>query len=541
MECPGWYKGPCGACGGTLINKKWILTAGHCCYQIAKERMSFAIGAHYDETCDYAGWCNPYNGKYKNGTGFVVQAKRVIMHPNYRDRPVNWDFALVEIEELDENDNRWQRVYLPESHLLPDIGLGDEETINNNCVVAGWGKTETLKQSSVLLSAPQDIMSGSYCRNVPTYDYRIIKDKNAFCAGKEAGVHDSCSGDSGGPLVCNVDGKTVLYGVVSWGPKACATKGYPGVYAKVSNALEWIKSTIAEPEYKWGKPLLSGKNKGRCGPTFGADCDANGEYPCCNTASGWCGNTGNHCYCSTCEDFREQPKPAPVVIGPECNAAGLLPDDYSGTISVTRSGKTCQKWSEQFPHEHNRTPQNMPGKGLESNYCRNPDNEEGAWCYTTDPDERWDYCPCEKPVLSIHRDPEPTEPASVKSSPTPPAAVKFNPTDNPDYWDGDSTELPETALPTEIPAETTVEMRSVLKVGKPGCWGKCRKEDDYRNNGWCNKCNGYCCRFDGYANKCSQVVLDQVADQFPSIKRHYCIIEEQVAVTDAPATTTEYY
>lgn len=31
-------------------------------------------------------------------------------------------------------------------------------------------------------------------------------------------------------------------------------------------------------------------------------------------------------------------------------------------------------------------------RGLDSNYCRNPDNERMPWCYTTDPDVRWEYC-----------------------------------------------------------------------------------------------------------------------------------------------------
>eukprot|EP00105_Crassostrea_gigas_P023839 XP_011443863.1 PREDICTED: plasminogen [Crassostrea gigas] len=26
------------------------------------------------------------------------------------------------------------------------------------------------------------------------------------------------------------------------------------------------------------------------------------------------------------------------------------------------------------------------------NYCRNPDNEPGVWCYTTNPKKRWDFC-----------------------------------------------------------------------------------------------------------------------------------------------------
>ncbi|XP_068792606.1 plasminogen-like [Struthio camelus] len=39
------------------------------------------------------------------------------------------------------------------------------------------------------------------------------------------------------------------------------------------------------------------------------------------------------------------------------------------------------------------TPENFPHAGLEENYCRNPDrNENGPWCFTTDPATRLDYC-----------------------------------------------------------------------------------------------------------------------------------------------------
>ena len=66
--------------------------------------------------------------------------------------------------------------------------------------------------------------------------------------------------------------------------------------------------------------------------------------------------------------------------------------NYRGTVDFTESGRTCQRWDEQAPHSHSRTPENYPNSGLEENYCRNPDGEPSAWCYTTDPDVRWEYC-----------------------------------------------------------------------------------------------------------------------------------------------------
>ena len=69
---------------------------------------------------------------------------------------------------------------------------------------------------------------------------------------------------------------------------------------------------------------------------------------------------------------------------------------YSGTISITRSGITCQKWSEQYPHEHPFTQDSMfPADSDVSganNYCRDPDGEGMPWCYTTLPTKRWEYC-----------------------------------------------------------------------------------------------------------------------------------------------------
>uniref|UniRef100_A0A8C7INE6 Hepatocyte growth factor a n=1 Tax=Oncorhynchus kisutch TaxID=8019 RepID=A0A8C7INE6_ONCKI len=65
---------------------------------------------------------------------------------------------------------------------------------------------------------------------------------------------------------------------------------------------------------------------------------------------------------------------------------------YHGTVSVTPSGVTCQRWDSQFPHNHTYSPQNYKCKDLRENYCRNPDGAEIPWCFTTDPNQRLAFC-----------------------------------------------------------------------------------------------------------------------------------------------------
>ena len=71
-----------------------------------------------------------------------------------------------------------------------------------------------------------------------------------------------------------------------------------------------------------------------------------------------------------------------------CQTIGLkIPgSDYKDLMARTVSGKRCQRWDKQTPHEHDQPP-------LDHNYCRNPDSEDGGvWCYTEDPNTRWEYC-----------------------------------------------------------------------------------------------------------------------------------------------------
>jgi len=70
--------------------------------------------------------------------------------------------------------------------------------------------------------------------------------------------------------------------------------------------------------------------------------------------------------------------------------------EYIGHKAETVSGRECQAWTAQSPHEHNFNEDHMFPDGsaqYAKNFCRNPENGHvGLWCYTTDPEKRWEAC-----------------------------------------------------------------------------------------------------------------------------------------------------
>ncbi|XP_060606596.1 plasminogen-like [Ruditapes philippinarum] len=69
---------------------------------------------------------------------------------------------------------------------------------------------------------------------------------------------------------------------------------------------------------------------------------------------------------------------------------------YTGTWHRTQTGRECQRWDSQTPHKHDmaageKFQQDQSVTGAQ-NYCRDPSESGFLWCYTLDPNERWEKC-----------------------------------------------------------------------------------------------------------------------------------------------------
>ena len=87
--------------------------------------------------------------------------------------------------------------------------------------------------------ATEPIRDLEKCRLMYLLNYNITSSQ--ICAGNINKQHKgTCQGDSGGPLACLRNGVVELVGITSFGYGCADPRGFPDVFARVSEYLDWI-------------------------------------------------------------------------------------------------------------------------------------------------------------------------------------------------------------------------------------------------------------------------------------------------------------
>jgi trypsin len=202
-------------CGGSILSSKTILTASHCTKGSPAKDLVVVVAEH--------DWSQD-DGQERH----VVCGKTE--HPQYNSRTQDKDFSILTLCSPLSFRREVQPICLPS---LPGPSYD-----NVAATVSGWG---TLASGGVqpnhLMEVNVTTMSNTECGAA----YGTLT-PSMICA-KDSG-RDACQGDSGGPLITKegVDYYSQI-GVVSWG-FGCAHARYPGVYARVSQDIDFIKSNI---------------------------------------------------------------------------------------------------------------------------------------------------------------------------------------------------------------------------------------------------------------------------------------------------------
>lgn len=238
-------------CGGSIIDKRWILTAQHCAEAMYR---GVIVVAGIDD--------------YQQQDGVqAAAADNAFTYPGYVDATFGKDVLLLHLDrDLDLSGAKAKAIALATEDEEAD-GLTKPGVEGH---VSGWGQTRDGDYNSLpskLQATDVTIVSNDDARAAYLRVYgnpyggsrnSIVTDDQLAAGGNG---RDTCQGDSGGPFVVKSKGKSVLAGVVSWGGR-CGEIGVPGFYARVSSFRSWIEKTIEENPTGGVEPKDDGEGGG---------------------------------------------------------------------------------------------------------------------------------------------------------------------------------------------------------------------------------------------------------------------------------------
>ncbi|KAK9504296.1 hypothetical protein O3M35_010661 [Rhynocoris fuscipes] len=214
-------------CGGSLVNRQHVVTAGHCVARANPRQVQVTLG-------DYV-----INSAVEPLPAYTYGVRQISVHPYFKFTPQadRFDVAVLRLDRPVQ--------YMP--HIAPIcLPTKGEDFLGQFGWAAGWGALQpgSRLRPKTLQAVDVPVIDNRLCErwhrsngiNVVIYD-------EMMCAGYRGGSKDSCQGDSGGPLMLERNGRWYLIGIVSAG-YSCAQRGQPGIYHRVAHTVDWISHII---------------------------------------------------------------------------------------------------------------------------------------------------------------------------------------------------------------------------------------------------------------------------------------------------------
>ncbi|XP_077260637.1 chymotrypsin-2-like [Temnothorax americanus] len=207
-------------CGGSIIDKQYILTAAHCVVPLIRDSKKM------QSTTVVAG------SAYLNSGGKAYKVQRLWIHENYNPNSPSgrapYDIGLIKLTLPIQFGPKVRQIGLPRRNIAENDGV----------TIAAWGAMGLGKPiHKNLQKLYANAMLPQECQQY--HGNSMLIHNNEFCTLISYGT-GLCTGDSGSGLLRNSD-RTIV-GLVS-GVRPCAI-GYPDIYTNVYTFVPWIQQKM---------------------------------------------------------------------------------------------------------------------------------------------------------------------------------------------------------------------------------------------------------------------------------------------------------